>query len=210
MPGKKFETQFRGVAVNNAWETDTKKDYCTPPKYIAAILRVFPRIDLDPCSNNLSLVPAKARWILPDVDGLHTHWPVGHIFVNPPYGRDAQRKTTIADWTARCVEAANRGAEVMALIPVATNTSHWKKYVFKATSVCFLADTRLRFYSEGQELPTGAPMACAVPYWGTKYSNTFTRVFSEFGQVMQAASIRKQPLTDNTPSMTPLFGRNRT
>ncbi len=39
------------------------------------------------------------------------------------------------------------GAEIIALVPVATNTAYWKKYVFdEADSVCFLYDTRLRFW----------------------------------------------------------------
>lgn len=54
-------------------------------------------------------------------------------------------------------------AQVIALIPVATNTRHWKESVFtRARAVCFLADTRLRFLEAGQDLGKGAPMACAM------------------------------------------------
>lgn len=72
----------------------------------------------------------------------------------------------------------------MALIPVATNTSHWKEYIFnKATGICFLADTRLKFRIDGSEDNKGSPMACAMVYWGSDY-NKFYQVFSNYGSVI--------------------------
>ncbi len=185
MPGKQFETQFRGTAKANTWATDTAKDYCTPPKYVDALLRVFPRIDLDPCSNGYSLVPAGMTWQLPEHDALNMEWPTsGYIYVNPPYGRDARSGTTLLHWTRKIHEAASGGAEVMALLPVAPNTRHWKAHVFRAQRICFLADTRLKFYVGGSELKKGAPMACAVPYWGRKHLGAFDAAFSEYGTVV--------------------------
>jgi hypothetical protein len=75
-------------------------------------------------------------------------------------------------------------AEVLALVPVATNTSHWKNYVWgKATAVCFLYDTRLRFLVQGRDAGKGAPMSCAMVYWG-KHFDRFCDVFLEFGAVV--------------------------
>ena len=52
-------------------------------------------------------------------------------------------------------------------MPVATNTKHWKDYVFGvADAVCFLYDTRLRFLVDGKDEGKGAPMSCAMIYWG--------------------------------------------
>lgn len=140
----------------------------TPEKYVAAVKRVFGgEIDLDPCSNSFSIVGATTEYRLPDQDGLKEPWDFPRIFVNPPYGRDKERGTSIRDWLARCEVADERGSQVIALVPVATNTTHWKRHVFPcAASICFLADTRLKFLVDGQSGGKGAPMACAMVYWG--------------------------------------------
>ena len=72
----------------------------------------------------------------------------------------------------------------MALVPVATNTGHWKRCVWgKATAVCFLYDTRLRFLVNGREEGKGAPMACAMVYWGADFDR-FMEVFMQLGAVV--------------------------
>ncbi len=160
------------------------RDWCTPDKYVDAAHRVLGGIDLDPCSNKHSIVNAAVEYKLP-YDGLKETWEYDGIYVNPPYGADRERGTTIKDWLLRCVEAhRNYGSEVLALVPVATNTSHWKQCVFgQATAICFLADTRLKFRVNGSDENKGAPMACAMIYWGRKFDK-FYKVFSEFGAVV--------------------------
>lgn len=160
--------------------------WCTPPKYADAVMRFFNNvIDLDPCSNPYSLIRARVCLSLPDNDGLKHEWAYRHIFVNPPYGKDRERDTSIKDWLCKCCLAhEDFGSEVLALIPVATNTSHWKQYVFgHAKAVCFLHDTRLRFMLNGKLDAKGAPMACAMVYWGNNLAK-FRSVFSSFGAIM--------------------------
>lgn len=165
--------------------TSLKKDWQTPPKIIASVDAVFGgTIDLDPCSNSTSLVNAREKFILPEYDGLAEGWGSGKIFVNPPYGRDPARGTSILDWFKKIREAVDAGAEVIALVPVATNTRHWKDHVFPlANALCFLADSRLKFYSEGVLDPKGAPMACAVIYYGES-AGAFKDEFSSHGRVI--------------------------
>ncbi len=161
-------------------------DWCTPAKYVDAVRRVFRgRISLDPCSNEWSIVGAETEFRLPDHDGLKESWDYPTIYVNPPYGADRERGTTIKDWLRRCAYAhVHYGSEVLALIPVATNTTHWKEYIWgRATAVCFLYDTRLRFLVEGQDEGKGAPMACAMVYWNNN-TETFFDVFIHFGAVV--------------------------
>ena len=171
-----------------AGRTNTKslsQEWCTPPKYVTAIQEFFDHsIELDPCSNQHSIVGATVEYCLP-VDGLAESWDYATIFVNPPYGRDQERRTTIRDWLRRCAESHKRhGAEVLGLVPVATNTRHWKAYVFSsATAVAFLYDTRLRFLENGKDGGKGAPMSCAMVYWGTDYDR-FERIFLDFGAVV--------------------------
>lgn len=171
------------------------KSWCTPPKY-ANIVKTFFNygLELDPCSNEYSIIEAKVKYSLPEKDGLKESWNYNSIFVNPPYGSDKERGTSIKDWIRKCEEAHSLYcAEVMALIPVATNTHHWKNYIFgKAASVCFLYDTRLKFMINGVLEEKGAPMACAMVYWGQNV-NRFVELLSPFGA---ALDITKQINSD--------------
>jgi len=125
------------------------------------------------------------EFVLPEIDGLRADWNYRTIFVNPPYGADRQRETTIRDWLRKCEQAHLKyGAEVLALVPVATNTRHWKLHVWgAATAVAFLYDTRLRFLVHGQDSGKGAPMSCAMVYWGYRY-DLFEKVFLRYGAVV--------------------------
>lgn len=166
---------------NNA--ESVSQHWCTPSKYVDAIREFFGgEIALDPCSNEYSIVEAKVEYRLPVSDGLTKSWDAPTVFVNPPYGRDRVRGTGIRDWLRKCSEAhLQRGAEVLALIPVATNTRHWKDFVFGAADgVAFLYDTRLRFLENGRDTGKGAPMSCAMVYWGLEYQR-FEKLFIQFG-----------------------------
>jgi hypothetical protein len=163
----------------------------TPRKYVKAVKDVFGGyIDLDPCSNKYSIVNAKIEYLLPKHDGLKESWDYPTIYVNPPYGIDKKSGTTIKSWLARCAHAYEEyNSEVLALVPIAANTAHWKKYVFtKAKAICFLYDTRLRFLENGKDTGKGAPMACAMIYWGNNY-NRFYNVFIEYGAVVDISNL---------------------
>ena len=168
-----------------------KKDWCTPHKYVEAVRKVFNgTIELDPCSNFHSIVKAQIEYCAPDVDGLSASWCYQTIYVNPPYGNDKENGTRIKDWLAKCAHANEAyHAEVIALVPVATNTSHWKQYVFtRARAICFLYDTRLKFLEDGKDGGKGAPMSCAMIYWGDNYQ-TFHDVFIQYGAVIDISSL---------------------
>jgi len=167
------------------------KNWGTPFKYVEAVKKVFGgTIYLDPCSNKYSIVKAKTEYSLPEHDGLKESWNFPTIYVNPPYGIDRERGTTIKNWLAKCAQAYNEyHSQVLALVPIAANTTHWKKYVFtKAKAICFLYDTRLRFLENGNDTGKGAPMACAMIYWGDNYQK-FYEVFIEHGAVVDISNL---------------------
>ena len=160
--------------------------WCTPPKYVCAVRKVFGgTITLDPCSNPQSVVGAEVEYQLPDRDGLRSSWDYPTIYVNPPYGAHRERGTTIKDWLRCCARAREEyGSEVLALVPVATNTKHWKNYVFGvADAITFLYDTRLKFLVNGKDGGKGAPMSCAMIYWGEDIER-FEHIFLPFGAVV--------------------------
>jgi hypothetical protein len=161
------------------------QDWGTPQKYVDAVKEVFGgEISLDPCSNKFSIVHAKTEYSLPEHDGLRESWNFPTIYINPPYGADRESGTTIKNWLQRCAEAHKKyDSEILALIPVASNTAHWKKYVWtSASAVCFLYDTRLRFLINGKDEGKGAPMSCAMVYWGKNYDKFFN-VFIKYGAI---------------------------
>ncbi len=176
--------------------TSISQSWCTPPKYVKAVREVFAGvIALDPCSNDHSIVKALKEYRHPRHDGLKESWDAPTIYVNPPYGADRQRGTTIRDWLRRCALAREQyHAEVLALVPVATNTKHWKDYVWGvADAAAFLYDTRLRFLVDGKDEGKGAPMSCAMVYWGDKVDH-FKQVFMPFGAVVELRSLHGQPV----------------
>jgi hypothetical protein len=159
------------------------KDWCTPPQYVDAVKSVWGgKIDLDPCSSIYSVVSANTEFLLPKTDGLLEDWNYPTVYVNPPYGIDRERGTTIRNWFAKIATSYQKyNNEIIALVPVATNTSHWKKYVYPLASViCFLYDTRLKFIIGGTDDNKGAPMSCCSIYYG-RNSMSFMSVFSSFG-----------------------------
>lgn len=168
------------------------KDWGTPQKYVDAVREFFEgTIWLDPCSNKYSIVKANIEYMLPYKDGLYESWDFPTIYINPPYGIDHKHNTSIKDWIKKC-EEVNRlfHSEVLALVPVATNTGHWKKYIYgKATAICFLYDTRLRFLVDGKDEGKGAPMSCAMVYWGNDFAR-FTKVFMRFGAVVNIENLK--------------------
>jgi hypothetical protein len=181
------------------------QDWGTPEKYVLAARDVFGgHIDLDPCSNESSIVKARVEYRLPKRDGLKETWNFPTIYVNPPYGLDKERGTSIKKWLCRCAMANQQHqAEVLALVPVATNTRHWKNYVFgRATALCFLYDTRLKFLVNGLNGGKGAPMSCAMVYWGRNFEKFFS-VFSKFGAVLDLRNLKGKRLgecSENGPS----------
>ena len=75
------------------------QSWCTPEKYVNAIKLFFGNsVRIDPCSNEHSIVNADIEWALPEHDGLGKEWDYPTIYVNPPYGADRERGTTIKDW----------------------------------------------------------------------------------------------------------------
>lgn len=176
----------------------------TPLKYVRAVKLFFKgSISLDPCSNEYSIVYADTEFMLPKHDGLNEDWNYSTIYMNPPYGSDRERGTTIKNWLTKCALTHNKyGSEVLALVPVATNTGHWKQSIFgQASAICFLYDTRLKFLENGKDVGKGAPMSCAMIYWGSNYIK-FYDIFIEFGAVVNIENLKKKKIGDKRKLLT--------
>lgn len=176
-----------------------EQGWCTPVHIIESVRNVFNgNISLDPCSNKYSAVNADIEYTLPEHDGLKESWDYDTVYVNPPYGRDKERHTSIYDWMRKTAETrASYGNEIICLIPVAPNTKHWKKYVFHAADcICFLYDTRLKFSVNGKVQSKGAPMPCCVVYYGDNV-NAFMNEFVKYGACVPLKNAMAPDVDDN-------------
>lgn len=183
------------------------QSWCTPPKYVNAIKKFWNgTIALDPCSNEYSIVNAQREFRLPDNDGLKEEWNYPTIYINPPYGADRNRGTTIKNWLAKCARSYQQyETEIIALIPVAPNTTHWKNYIFgQASAICFLYDTRLRFLVDGVDSGKGAPMACCLVYWGKRFQHFFNN-FIEYGAVVDISNLHQKKIGEESHYFQKLF-----
>ena len=107
--------------------------------------------DLDVCA---TVENAKApRFWTPEDDALTRPWR-GNCWLNPPYGRE------IGKWTAYAAQEAQRGANIVCLLPARTDTAWWHDDVVSAASAILFLRGRLRF--EGA--PHSAPFPSAIAY----------------------------------------------
>lgn len=141
--------------------TSNSEHWCTPPELIA-ILKGLSDIGLDPCSNDSSIVGAKTEFSRKE-DGLSRSW-VGHglVYVNPPYGR------VISSWTKKMYEEAEKGAEIIALLPAKTDTRWFHDYVLKSDKLFFFKG-RLKFldYLTGEPV-NSATFPSLLAYYGPR------------------------------------------
>jgi hypothetical protein len=69
-----------------------------------------------------------------------------------------------------------------------------KQSVFgRAKAICFLYDTRLKFLENGLDVGKGAPMACAMIYWGQNYER-FYDIFIEYGAVIDLSNLQGEEI----------------
>ena len=110
----------------------SNNDLCTPAPIIDRVVKWLGPIDLDPCSNEWSLVGAAHTYSIDrGEDGLSLPW-FGRVWENPPYGRGH-----LIQW-AKCaaVWAMSPGIEILSLVPSTTET--------EAFSIrCSYADARV-------------------------------------------------------------------
>jgi hypothetical protein len=163
--------------------TGTGSDHwCTPPEVVALVSDLGP-IELDPCSNEHSIVGASRSFDGVEWDGLAESWVDrvgsfvsrrGLVYVNPPY-------SAMFDWAVKMRQEAFAGSPIVALIPARTDTRAWK-VLGECADAIGLWRGRLKFLVDGVQGGT-APFPSALV--GINVSQRrFRQVFSETCQVV--------------------------
>lgn len=111
--------------MNDGLYSSDRQDWATPQAFFDLVDEEF-RFTLDAAASPEN---AKCEVFYDEAkDALRLRW-LGRVWCNPPYGR------AIRDWVKKGYEEAQRGAEVVMLIPARTDTTYWHDYVMKASEV---------------------------------------------------------------------------
>lgn len=128
-------------------------EWLTPPE----ILRVLGDFDLDPCAPEDRPWPTAECHLTQFDDGLSMPW-VGRVWLNPPFNR-YQR----ARWMEKM---ADHGNGIM-LIPAATETEAFDRYVWKlADAVCFIKKRPHFHFVDGSRATLNCGTAIALVAYG--------------------------------------------
>lgn len=162
--------------------SSSTNEWFTPQVYIDAVKEIFGNIDLDPasCIEANQIIQAKTIFTIND-DGLNQDW-FGKVFLNPPYGKTGG-KSNQALWSQKLITEYCLGNVTEAILLVNAQTAEkWFKPLWGYT-VCF-TDHRIKFMQAdgSKNQPT---LGNAFIYFGQN-SDTFTKVFSKFGNVVKA------------------------
>lgn len=103
-------------------------DWPTPPAFYDLLHEEFGfEVDVAASADN-HRCPV---WYSRKENGLAQAW-VGVVWCNPPYGRE------IAQWVEKAYHAAQKGATVVMLLPVRSDTNWWHEFVLGVAEVRFL------------------------------------------------------------------------
>ena len=154
-------------------------EWYTPAEFVGAARAVLGDFDLDPASSAIANRTVQAhRFFTAENDGLAQEWPVGRIWMNPPYAQPL-----IGQFAEKMAQEVQRGSSAIVLVNNATETAWFQTMATEASAICF-PKGRIRFVDpEGK--PSCAPLqGQAIIYCGA-LPDDFEDEFSRFGFVVR-------------------------
>ena len=170
----KLEQKKAHVANNSG-----NNEWYTPAPFIEAARAVMGGIDLDPASSEIANATVKAdRIFTAEDDGLKQEWPIGRIWMNPPYAQPL-----MGQFASRLASEIRRGSEAIVLVNNGTETGWFQEMAAECSAICF-PKTRIKFV-DPQGNPSGAPLqGQAIIYCGPD-ADAFEEAFHSFGLVVR-------------------------
>lgn len=155
-----------------------KVEWYTPGHILDAARAVLGGFDLDPASSMAANEAVRAtRIFTAEDDGLAQDWPVGRIWMNPPYASGLVDKFAL-----RFCQAIRDGSSGVVLVNNATETGWFQELLGVADAVCF-PKGRVRFV-DPEKGEAGAPLqGQAIIYCGPRPGD-FRAAFCERGTVL--------------------------
>jgi len=170
------DTSDTGTAhvSNNSGENE----WYTPAIFLEAARDVLAGIDLDPASSEVANRTVKAaRIFTAQDDGLRQEWPIGSIWMNPPYSQPL-----MGQFAEKFASEIRRGSTGIVLVNNATETAWFQTIAAECSAICF-PKSRIRFL-DPQGNP-GAPLqGQAIIYCGPDAAS-FSEAFIGFGLVVR-------------------------
>ncbi len=149
---------FDPAVVELGAEAD-RDTWTSPAEIVGALLRFTggEPVDLDPCSNERSIVPARVRWTRADAttaDPIRV-W-VGTVYVNWPF-------STPEPWARACAEEAARCRWIVGC-GICDPSVGWWRHVWRAAAICF-PDHRVQFGCPPGARESSNSHPIALPLW---------------------------------------------
>jgi len=167
----------KGEGVHVAANSGNNEWY-TPPDVLDLARMVLGGFDLDPASSLIANKTVKASKIFTaEDDGLSQEWPVGRIWMNPPYAQPL-----ITQFCERFAAEMARGSTGIALVNNATETAWFNALAGRSSAICFLRG-RVRYLNPAGE-PEGAPLQGQAVIYSGPDSSAFREQFRDAGFIV--------------------------
>ena len=153
-------------------------EWYTPAALIDAARSVMGGIDLDPASSEVANATVTAsRIFTAEDDGLKQEWPVGRIWMNPPYAQPL-----MGQFASKFAAEIRRGSHGVVLVNNATETGWFQEMAAECSAICF-PRARIKFLDPDGN--PGAPLqGQAIIYCGPD-ADAFEEAFHAFGLVVR-------------------------
>ena len=176
----KAAQNYDGEKTPHVSHNSGENEWYTPAPFIDAARAVMGGFDLDPASSEIANRTVKADQIFTaEDDGLKQDWPVGRIWMNPPYAQPL-----MGQFADKFASEVRRGSEGVVLVNNATETAWFQTIAAECSAICF-PKTRIRFLDPDGN--PGAPLqGQAIIYCGPS-PDAFEEAFSAFGLVLRNA-----------------------
>lgn len=177
-PDKMRETAREAVKKAHVAQNSGNNEWYTPAPFIEAARGVMGGFDLDPASSEIANRTVKADQIFTaEDDGLKQDWPVGRIWMNPPYAQPLMRQ-----FASKFAAEIRRGSEGVVLVNNATETGWFQEMAEECSAICF-PRARVKFLDPDGN--PGAPLqGQAIIYCGPD-AEAFEEAFHGFGLVVR-------------------------
>lgn len=154
-------------------------EWYTPAVFVEAARDVLGGFDLDPATSEIANATVKAdRIFTAEDDGLSQEWPIGSIWMNPPYAQPL-----MGQFASKFAAEIRRGSTGIVLVNNATETGWFQEMAEVCSAICF-PKTRIRFV-DPQGNASGAPLqGQAILYFGPD-GEGFAAAFHQFGFVVR-------------------------
>ena len=171
--GDNSESKSAHVSHNSG-----ENEWYTPAPFIEAAREVMGGIDLDPASSEIANATVKAdRIFTAEDDGLKQEWPIGRIWMNPPYAQPL-----MGQFASKFAAEIRRGSHGVVLVNNATETGWFQEMAAECSAICF-PRARIKFLDPDGN--PGAPLqGQAIIYCGPD-ADAFEEAFHAFGLVVR-------------------------